>query len=253
MLRDAARWIRSTFVSIPIILVATILASTVALVFGSLAPRRHRQRVVDSTKRVWARLILAASFVRVVAKGLEAVPRSHPLVFCANHLSYLDPPILIAALPVPVRFLAKKSLFAIPFLGWAMRLEGDLPIDRDNARAAARGLVLAQQRLIAGTSFVVFPEGGRSPDGLLQTFMSGAFRLAIAAGVPIVPIGLRETREALRPGSLFLRGGRVQISIGKPILTAGLASKDADALSRQVEDRIRNLLVDDRHDARSSV
>ena len=252
MFRNAICWIRSTFVSIPAILAATILASTVAFIFGWRAPRQHRQRVIESCKRAWARIILAASFVRVIANGLEDIPSSQPVIFCVNHLSYLDPPVLIAALPVPVRFLAKKSLFAIPFLGWAMQLEGDLSIDRDNARAAARGLALAQQRLRSGTSLVIFPEGGRSPDGTLQPFLSGAFRLAIAAGVPAVPVAIRGTREALRPGSLFLRGGRVRIAIGKPIVTAGLGPKDADSLSRQVEEAICSLLPRDQHDTRSS-
>jgi 1-acyl-sn-glycerol-3-phosphate acyltransferase len=252
MLRDAIRWTRSTLVSIPVILAATIVASAIACVCAWGAPRQRQQRVTESCKRTWAKIILAASFVRVSAGGLENIPRSQPHIICANHLSYLDPPVLIAALPGPVRFVAKKSLFAIPFLGWAMRLEEDVAIDRGNARSAARSLSLAEQRVRAGTSLVIFPEGERSPEGTLQAFLSGAFRLAIGAQVPILPIAISGTGEALRPGSLFLRGGTVRIAIGAPVPTEGLTSKDAAALCLRVEQIIRNLLCEQGHERRSN-
>jgi 1-acyl-sn-glycerol-3-phosphate acyltransferase len=254
MFRNAIRWFRSTFVSIPLIVLATVAAASCAWIIAWRAPRQTRQRVTEYCKRTWARFVLAVGFVRVAAHGLESIDpardpspdlardSARPYIFCANHLSYLDAPLLIATLPVSVRFLAKKSLFAIPFLGWGMRLEGDIAIDRDNPRAAARSLSVAAGRVRAGTSLVIFPEGGRSLDGELQPFLSGAFRLAIEAQVPLIPIAIRGTREALRPGSLFLRGGPVNIALGAAIPTQGLAAKDQDALAARVERSIRNML-----------
>jgi 1-acyl-sn-glycerol-3-phosphate acyltransferase len=200
--------------------------------------------LLESCKRGWARFLLAVSFVRVSVQGRENLDGSRTCIFCANHLSYLDPPLLLACLETPVRFLAKKSLFGIPFLGWAMRGEGDVPIDRENPRAAARSLARAAALVRQGTSLVVFPEGGRSRDGTLQPFLSGAFRIAIRSQTPVVPIAIRGTREALRPGSLHFRGGHVQVAIGKPISTHELSAADQDTLSIAVREKIQPMLED---------
>jgi len=241
MPRDAFTWVRSLLFTIPLILVATIAATALGLAASLLAPRGQ---LLESCKRSWARFLLAASFVRVSVQGRENLDGSRTCIFCANHLSYLDPPLLLACLETPVRFLAKESLFAIPFLGWAMRGEGDVPIDRENPRAAARSLARAVALVRQGISLVVFPEGGRSPDGTLQPFLSGAFHIAIRAQAPVVPIAIRGTREALRPGSLHFRGGRVQVAIGKPISTHGLSAGDQDNLSIAIREKIQTMLED---------
>ena len=239
MLSNALRWIRSLLVSIPGILLATAALGTLALVCLPL-DRRGRRR--ERCRRLWARLIVVASFVRITVRGLEKLDPVRTCVFCANHQSYMDPPIVIAALGRPVRFLAKKSLFSIPFLGWGMRLVGDVPVDRENARAAARSLRRAADLVRGGVSLVVFSEGGRSLDGTLQPFLSGAFRLAIDAGVPVVPLAILGTREVLAPGSIHIRGGSAQVIVGSPIPTEGVSRKDRGALAGQVRQIIRRML-----------
>ena len=239
MLLNAIRWLRSIFISIPLIVLGTIAAATLGIAASLVMPKSP---ALDSIKKTWARWILAVAFVSIRVRGRENIASDRTVLYCSNHLSYLDPPALIVALGNPVRFLAKVSLFRVPFLGWAMRREGDIPIEKDHPRAAARSLERAAQAARSGTSFVVFPEGGRSLDGKLQPFLSGAFRLAIEAQVPVVPIGIRGSREALRPGSLLIRGGVVQIEIGKPIPTDGLTARDQEALSRRVEQAIQALL-----------
>ena len=239
MLLNAIRWLRSIFISIPLIVLGTIAAATLGIAASLVI---SKSPALDSIKKTWARWILAVAFVSIRVRGRENIASDRTVLYCSNHLSYLDPPALIVALGNPVRFLAKVSLFRVPFLGWAMRREGDIPIEKDHPRAAARSLERAAQAARSGTSFVVFPEGGRSLDGKLQPFLSGAFRLAIEAQVPVVPIGIRGSREALRPGSLLIRGGAVSVVIGEPVATDGLTSRDQEALTRRVEQAIQALL-----------
>jgi len=239
MLLTAIRWLRSVFISIPMLLLGTVAAATLGIAASLLLPKSE---AVDGIKRVWARWVLMAAFVRLRVQGQENILSDRAVIYCSNHLSYLDPPALVIATGRPVRFLAKDSLFRIPFLGWAMRREGDIPIERDNPRAAARSLARAAEAIRAGTSFIVFPEGARSRDGALQTFLSGAFRLAIQAQVAVVPVAIRGSRDALRPGTLLFRGGTVRIAIGEPVAVEGLSIKDQDALSARVEQAVRRLL-----------
>ncbi|MBI2818369.1 MAG: 1-acyl-sn-glycerol-3-phosphate acyltransferase [Acidobacteria bacterium] len=239
MLLNAIRWLRSLLISIPLIVLGTIAATTLGIASSLLLPRSG---ALERIRKAWARWFLFAAFVRMTVQGKEKIPSVGPVLFCCNHLSYIDPPALVVAMDRPVRFLAKDSLFRIPFLGWAMRREGDIPIERDNPRAAARSLDRAAAAARAGTSFVVFPEGARSQDGILQPFLSGAFRLAIQAHVPVVPIAIRGSHEALRPGSLLVRGGAVRILIGEPLLTEGLSTRDLEGLTRRAEDAICELL-----------
>jgi len=239
MLRTTLSWVRSFFFSAPLIILTTIVMGTVAVVVSGFDRRR---RWLGVCKRLWARCILAFCFVRVRAEGLEKLDRSQNYIFYANHLSFLDPPLLLAVLPRPVRFLAKKSLFGIPFLGWGMRLAGDVPVDRENSRAAARSLAQAEELLRRGASLAVFPEGGRSLDGKLQAFLSGAFRLAIQAQVPVAPVAILGTQAVLPPGSLHIRSGPVQVTIASPIATTGLTRKDRDRLAQRVEQSVRRML-----------
>ena len=111
MFREMLHWIRSCFVSIPLIVLGTAAASLCALAVAAVAPH---SRLMDAGRRAWSRWILAVSGVRVSVHGGENLDARQNYVFCSNHLSYLDPPLLLAALPVAVRFVAKKSLFAIP-------------------------------------------------------------------------------------------------------------------------------------------
>jgi 1-acyl-sn-glycerol-3-phosphate acyltransferase len=236
MFRDALLWIRTALISIPAIVLATVAAATLALFAAANAG------AVQAIRLVWARAVLAAAFVRVRVEGANLAAPASPRIYCANHLSYLDPPVLIATLPTGVRVVAKKSLFRVPFLGWGMWLAGDISLDRDDPRVAARSLAQAAERVRRGQSLLIFPEGGRSPDGAMQPFLSGAFRLAIAAGAPVVPVAISGTRRALRPGSLLLRGGEVRITFGEPVPAAGLARREHDALREQVERSIRRML-----------
>jgi 1-acyl-sn-glycerol-3-phosphate acyltransferase len=239
MLLSIILWLRSLFISIPLILLGTLTAATLAIAAAWIRPKSN---IPDRIKIVWARWILLASFVRLDVHGRESIPSSGAVLFCSNHLSYLDPPVLLVALGCPVRFLAKDSLFRIPFFGWAMRREGDIPIERDNPRSAARSIQRAAEAVRAGASFIIFPEGARSRDGEMQPFFSGAFRLAIHAQAPVVPVAVHGSRAALQPGSLLVRGGLVRVTVGEAISMDGHSVADQDLISFQTRQAIRHLL-----------
>lgn len=241
MLPNAFSLIRSLLFSIPLIFLSTIIMAALGAAGSLLGGRRGFQALC---MRVWAWMILRASLVSVRTTGKEKIPRTQPCLFCCNHLSYLDPPLLIHCLGGHVRFIAKKSLFAIPFLGWGMSIAGNIPLDRNNPRSALRSLKQAAGEIRGGQSFIIFPEGGRSPDGKPQPFLSGAFRLAIESQAPVIPVAVRGTRAVLRPGSINIRGGRVAVKIGDAIPTSGLAVKDRNALAASVRSAIEQMLAE---------
>lgn len=185
----------------------------------------------------WSRINLRLMATRIEVSGLENVLRDGPQVFAANHESLADILVLAATLPVPFRFVAKRELFDIPFLGWHMRRAGFVAIDRGRPQRAARTLIEASRRVREGVSAVVFPEGTRSHDGLLLPFRGGGFLLAMRAGVPIVPVAIRGTGEIVRKGEWTIRPATARIALLPAIPAAELGS-DRDELARRVREAI---------------
>ena len=136
-----------------------------------------------------ARMALWLAGTRLEIHGLDQIPSDRPVVFMANHQSNFDPPALLAVLP-PVLVLVKKEFFRVPILGRAMVACGFILVDRRNREQALEAVEKGVQALKAGKSFLVYPEGTRSPDGRLQRFKKGVFVMAIRAGAPIVPISV---------------------------------------------------------------
>ncbi len=200
--------------------------------------------------RVWSAVITRLAGISIHVEHKAPIDPGKSYVFMANHLSTVDIWALFLALPVPVRMIAKKQLAAIPVLGWALWAGRFIIIDRQNAVAARRSIDLAAERIRGGASVLLFPEGTRSRDGALGAFKKGGFHLAIAAGVPIVPVALRGTRACMPRGSLVVRPGRVTAVIGEPIATAGLAANDRDGLLGRVRDEIAAMLGDGAADPR---
>jgi len=223
----------------PIIIVATILFASVSIL-TSLFDRTGRRQAAIA--RAWSKVLLFASGVKVRTDGRDKIDRNGSYIFASNHASYMDTPVILANIPVQFRFLAKKGLFSIPFLGWHLTRAGHVPVYRDNPRAAVKTLGLAADRVQKqGISLLVFPEGGRTQDGELQEFKDGAAYMAIRAGVPIVPVALIGTRPILPFGSGTPRSGTVEMRIGEPIPTAGLKLHDRARLTQDVRDRVLEL------------
>lgn len=230
--------VRSYCFYVPVIYFYTFVMGSLSLL-SSLFD--HDGRVQHWFARTWSRMILRTASIKVQMEGLEHIDASRPAVYAVNHLSAVDIPVLYAELPVKFRIMAKKELFRYPFLGWHLKRSGQIPIDQGDAHASLRSLNRASESLRHGTPLVVFPEGGRAPDGRLQAFMGGAFYVAIRAQAPVVPIALVGTYEMLPMNSFHLKPGTAQLIIGEPISTAGMKVREMDALAQQTREAVAQL------------
>jgi 1-acyl-sn-glycerol-3-phosphate acyltransferase len=235
--------LRAWLITDPLIALATIFFATISMIVSLFDNAGRRQAAVA---RAWSRVLLAVSGVKVRVEGGEKISPDGSYVFASNHASYMDTPAALANIPVQFRFMAKKGLFSIPFLGWHLARAGHIPVFRDNPRAAVKTLGLAAEAIQKhGISLIVFPEGGRTRTGELRDFKDGAAYIAIRAGVPIVPMALRGSRAVLPFGSGTPRRGVIEMRIGDPIPTAGLKLHDRTRITQQVRDRVVELLQEE--------
>jgi 1-acyl-sn-glycerol-3-phosphate acyltransferase len=232
-------YLRSVFISAPLVGLATIILGAISFL-ASIFDRSGN--TLHNIARIWGRILLAAGFVRVRTEGSGKLDPHANYVFVANHGSYMDIPAVLAALPHQFRFFAKKGLFKIPILGFHLKHAGHLPVDRTNPRnslkSMSEGARIVRER---GISVLLFPEGGRTAEGL-RGFKEGAAYIAIKAGAPVVPIAIIGMRELLPMGSIHLRSGKVTVRVGDPIPTAGMTIKDRDELTEQLRREVANLL-----------
>lgn len=230
-------------------LLRSAFAGTVAIgVTGTLSPvvsalSLRDPRDADGVLHVWAKSLLTAAGVRVTARGLENVPAQEQFVLVCNHQSHFDALVLFAHIRRHMRFVAKADLFRIPIFGQAMRLAGNLRVERGGSAKDRDTLAAAAAEVRERVNIVFFAEGTRSSGGELLPFKKGAAALAIAAGVPLLPVAVAGTGEILPPRSLRIRSGqRAALVVGRPIPTAGLTSADRDALTQQAWREVRGLL-----------
>jgi len=186
--------------------------------------------------RVWGRLVVRALGIRVEVEGSSNGIGT--AVYAANHSSALDIPLLFGWLPARFRFVYKRSLARIPFLGWSLPLNGHVSVDRGNAIRARRSLETARCRLARGVSIVAFPEGTRSPDEALRRFKRGSFVLAIEAEAPVIPVSLVGVRRLVGGGVRGFRPGTIRLALHPPIPTAGRSPEDATVLADAVRQTI---------------
>ena len=227
------RWL-TYLLLMPLIVLSTTFFGCLSLL-NSLWDRRGSQQ--HGIARVWARslLVIAGSPVRVLH---EERLQADVAVYASNHLSYMDTPVLYARLPFQFRILAKQNLWKVPFIGWHLRRSGQVAVDQSSARASISSLGRGVAALKAGMPLVVFPEGGRSPEGDVQAFLSGAAYMAIRAQVPLVPLTLVGTYEVLPMHVYHLAPRPLLLVVGEPISTVGLGPRDADALTEQLRQEI---------------
>ena len=192
--------------------------------------------------RTWARTMLFVSGVRVELEGFEKIDPGQAYVFAANHQSQFDIFTVLAHLPIQFRWLAKKGLFRLPFLGLAMKAAGYIPIDRRNRKEAFKSIDLAAERVREGTSIVIFPEGTRSLNGSLKSFKKGGFFLAIKSGRPIVPISISGAFSILPIKGFRICPQTVRVHVGEPIPTETVTVEDRNWLISEVRRRIQENL-----------
>jgi 1-acyl-sn-glycerol-3-phosphate acyltransferase len=231
--------LRSLLFTTPLIVISTIVMGTLSLIDSFFDKSGNSQHVLA---RIWGRSLLAASLIRVRMEGVENLDPHGTYVFVSNHQSLMDIPALLATLPHQFRFFAKKGLYQIPFVGTHLRRAGHLPVDRSSARASLKSMTEGAHIISnRGVSVLLFPEGGRAPEGLRE-FKEGAAYIAIKAGVPVVPVAIVGMREKLPMDSIHVRSGRVAVRIGHPIPTAGMKIADRLDLTGRLYREISQLL-----------
>ncbi|HEY0758923.1 MAG TPA: lysophospholipid acyltransferase family protein [Acidisarcina sp.] len=204
----------------------------------------------------WAMWILRTSSrlagLRVVVEGRELVPRGRACIFMTNHLSNLDPPLLLPQIPGRASVFLKRSLMKIPAVGMGMRLADFIPVDRDGRPESARESVrFAKTVLESGVSVLTFVEGTRSRTGQLQAFKKGPFFLAMESGVPVVPISIRGTEGMMKKGSLRIeRGEGAHITFHAALNPADYS--DREGLMRAVRSAMESALPEWMHTPESS-
>ncbi|MDH3517397.1 MAG: 1-acyl-sn-glycerol-3-phosphate acyltransferase [Acidimicrobiia bacterium] len=209
-------------------LVATLIYAPLAWIVGHRDPS---SRTVDKIVRSWAQVWLRAGGVRMIVTGADKVDTSVSHVVVANHLSNFDIMVCFAAIPLPIRYLAKKELFKIPILAPAMRAIGIVEVDRQARSAALASINEQSARVIErGHSLIIYPEGTRSRSSDIAPFKKGAFTMAVTAGMPVLPVTIHGAWEAWKPESLMVYGGTVHVVFDEAIPTVGLGRSDVDGL-----------------------
>lgn len=186
-------------------------------------------------------LALARLLFRIEARGTGHIPRSGPVLIAANHLSVLDPPIVGAAAPRPLHFLAKAELFSIPLFGRLLARVNARPVKREGADPTA--LRTALRVLEAGQALLVFPEGTRGQEGTLKEGKAGAGMLALLSGAPVVPAYIEGTGRVLPRGRWLPRLGKVRVSFGPPLAFAGEQGPRQKERYREASRQIMNAIA----------
>jgi 1-acyl-sn-glycerol-3-phosphate acyltransferase len=230
--------LRSYFIFDPLIWLFTVILGIISIpvsLFG------EKERILHGFARFWSQLIMKTISSPVKVTGLENIDVSKPHVIAVNHGSAIDIPVLYVYLPFQFRIVFKKELLVYPIVGWHLRRSGQVCIDQQNPSRSIGSIRAALKGLRSGVPLVIFPEGGRTPDGKIKPFLPGAFFLAIKAQVDIVPVALIGTHELLPMDTFHIKCRPLEMRVGEPISTAGYTMRDLDELSVKVHAAMENL------------
>jgi len=230
--------LRSYFIFDPLVWMYTVVLGIISIpvsLFG------EKSRILHSFARFWSWLIMKTILSPVKVAGLEKIDTSKAHVYAVTHASALDIPVLYVYLPFEFRILFKKELLSYPIVGWHLRRSGQVCIDQQKPTRSIAHIRSAVKSLQGGMPLVIFPEGGRTPDGEIKPFMPGAFYLAIKAQVDIVPIALVGTYELLPMNTYHIKCRPLEMRVGEPISTEGYSLREMETLSAKVHQAMEDL------------
>ena len=230
--------LRSYFILDPLVWLYTLIMGVLALP-GGLFDRSGRR--LHWFSRAWSWLIMKTILSPVKVTGLDKIDTSKPHVYAVNHASALDIPVLYVYLPFQFRIVFKKELLSYPIVGWQLKRSGQVCIDQQKPTNSIAAIRSAVKSLKAGMPLVIYPEGGRTPDGEIKPFLPGAFFLAIKAQVDIVPVALVGTYELLPMNTYHIKCRPLEMRVGEPISTAGLTMRDMEVVSAKVKKAMEDL------------
>src|SRR6478735_5080105 len=228
--------LRSYFIFDPLIWMYTVVLGIISApvsLFG------NQGRILHSFARFWSWLIMKTIASPTKVTGLDAIDTSKPHVYAVNHSSALDIPVLYVYLPFEFRIAFKKELLSYPIVGWHLKRSGQICVDQRTPSRSIGSIRAALKSLKRGMPLVIFPEGGRTPDGEIKPFLPGAFFLAIKAQVDIVPVALVGTYELLLMNTYHVKCRPLEMRVGDPISTDGLTLQDLETLSAKIEKKLK--------------
>jgi 1-acyl-sn-glycerol-3-phosphate acyltransferase len=199
----------------------------------------ERDACAHAIARKWAQSGLSMNGSSIQLIGIENVPTSGGVLFVANHQSNFDIPILIAHVPRDKGFIAKLELLKVPSFGRWMKYIGCVFIDRKDPRQSLKDINDAAERLKAGHSLVIFPEGTRSADGTVAPFRAGGLKLALKAKVPVVPVTISGSKNIMPKGTSLIKSASVKVIISPPLVPDEFTKMD----STQISEKVRNIII----------
>jgi len=230
--------LRSYLILDPLVWLYTLVLGILALP-GGLFDRSGRR--LHWFSRAWSWLIMKTILSPVKVTGLDKIDTSKPHVYAVNHASAMDIPVLYVYLPFQFRIVFKKELLSYPIVGWQLKRSGQVCIDQQKPTNSIAAIRSAVKSLKGGMPLVIYPEGGRTPDGEIKPFLPGALFLAIKAQVDIVPVALVGTFELLPMNTYHIKCRPLEMRVGEPIATAGLTMRDLEGVSAKAQKAIEDL------------
>jgi 1-acyl-sn-glycerol-3-phosphate acyltransferase len=219
-------WILITFLS--------LILGAVAIVTGWVDKSGNLSHRVS---RLWCRLLCQLNGVKIEIIGLENISLDRPQIFVSNHQGYFDIFALSGYLPVQIRWVAKASLFKVPFVGGAMSASGYIPVDRDNRKKSYEAFIKTLEKVREGCSIIIFPEGTRSEDGTIGPFKKGSNLIASRAKCPMVPVTLIGSGNIIKKGSGTISPGPIRVIISPPV-EASADKKENEAVLESIRETI---------------
>tara|TARA_R110002050_G_scaffold176775_1_gene309753 strand:+ start:15170 stop:15889 length:720 start_codon:yes stop_codon:yes gene_type:complete len=213
----------------------------VTLILGFLTlPLVGQKKSIYITSQFWCWPILFISGVKVKVEGKQNIPQKGHFIYTSNHESSYDIPLIFAALPVPIFYLAKEELKKIPFFGWYIEAVGMIFVNRGNHKKAMESIIKAGNEIKKGKNIITFAEGTRPRDGKMKLFKRGSFILALENQINVIPIAIIGSKEVNPPG-YKISSGTVIIRIGEMVDVSNFEKSNPDVLAKFVEDKVREM------------